>query len=48
MDARTDLILFPRDPITLSSMIGGGPINLLSKVFRFHYHSQKLTGLIGI
>ena len=37
----------PRDPITLRQMMIGVYNHLLSQVFRFHYHSQKVIGSLG-
>ena len=36
----------PRDPITCKMMIGVHT-HLLRKVFRLHYHSQKVIGSLG-
>ena len=37
----------PRDPITERQMMIGMYNHFLSKVFRFHYHSQKVIGSLG-
>ena len=42
------ITLFPRDPITEHQMMIGVYNHLLSKVFRFRYHSQKVIGSLGI
>ena len=39
---------FPKDPITLSDDEQGVYNHILSKVFKFHYHSQKVIGSLGI
>ena len=41
-------VLFPKDPITEPQMMIGVYNHLLRKVFRFHYHSQKVIGSLGI
>ena len=41
-------IYIPMDPITLSDDEQGVYNHLLRKVFRFHYHSQKVIGSLGI
>ena len=38
---------FPKDPITFQMVIGVYN-HLLRKVFRFHYHSQKVIGSLGV
>ena len=38
---------FPRDPITLSDDDWGLQSPPKRKVFRFHYHSQKVIGSLG-
>ena len=43
-----DLKLYPRDPITLSDDDWGVYSPSKCKVFRFHYHSQKVIGSLGI
>ncbi len=42
------LILFFRDLISERQMMIGVYNHLLSKVFRFHYHSQKVIGSLGV
>ena len=42
------LTSFPRDPITLSVDHWGVQSPPNRKVFRFHYHSQKVIGSVGI
>ena len=39
---------YPRNPITLSDDEQGVSNHLLNIVFRFHYHSQKVIGSLGI
>ena len=41
-------IMYPKDPITLSDDEQGVYNHLLRKVFRFHYHSQKVIGSLGV
>ncbi len=40
--------IYPRDPITLSEDNWGVQSPPKCKVFRFHYHSQKVIGSLGI
>ena len=41
------LVTVPRDPITLSDDDWGVQSPPKRKVFRFHYHSQKVIGSLG-
>ena len=41
-------IMYPEDPITFSDDEQGVYNHLLRKVFRFHYHSQKVIGSLGV